>query len=46
VKIAGSDVAREVHEGETTGALTVVKIEPSAVVFTFQGREVRRAVGE
>lgn len=46
VKIAGSDAVLEMREGDTTGALRVMKIEPSAVVFTFQGKEVRRAVGK
>jgi hypothetical protein len=46
VKIAGGGAAQQLREGEDVGALRVVKIEPSAVVFTFQGRELRRAVGK
>jgi hypothetical protein len=46
VRIAGSEAARDFHEGDVAGALRVEKIEPSAVVFTFQGRELRRTVGQ
>jgi hypothetical protein len=45
VRVAGGSEPQELHEGDSTGALVVKKIEPSAVVFTFLGREVRRSVG-
>jgi len=46
VRVTAGGVPREMREGETDGALHVVKIEPSAVVFTFQGQEIRRTVGK
>lgn len=38
--------AHEVEEGDSLGALVVTKIEPSAVVFTKDGVELRRRIGE
>ena len=46
VRITEGGAPREMREGETEGALHVMKIEPSAVVFMFQGREIRRSVGK
>jgi hypothetical protein len=37
---------REVQEGDSRGSLLVTKIEPSAVVFSKDGVELRRRIGE
>lgn len=34
------------HEGDAIGELVVLRIEPAAVVFLYQGREVHRRVGD
>ena len=39
-------VAREVQEGDALGPLVVSSIEPSGVVFTHDGVEMRRRIGE
>jgi hypothetical protein len=38
--------SQEVREGDSLGALVVTKIEPSGVVFTEDGVELRRRIGE
>ena len=37
---------QEVQEGDSLGSLVVTKIEPSGVVFTKDGVELRRRIGE
>lgn len=37
----GSDAPREYHEGEHIGSLTLLRIEPSGVVFERDGVEIR-----
>jgi hypothetical protein len=44
--VAAADGEHELREGDKLGALTVEKIEPSGVVFSYAGREVRRGVGD
>lgn len=38
--------SREVHQGDAVGPLVVSTIEPSGVVFTHDGVELRRRIGE
>ena len=45
VRAAGDSQEREVHEGESVGALQVLQIEPSDVVFLRDGVEIRQRVG-
>jgi hypothetical protein len=44
VDVAGEG-ARELREGDPVAGATVATIEPSGVVFRFDGRDVRRKVG-
>jgi hypothetical protein len=44
VDVPGQGV-RELREGDEVDGATVSRIEPSGVVFRYQGREVRRKVG-
>jgi hypothetical protein len=44
VEVAGEG-ARELREGDQVAGATVASIEPSGVVFRFDGRDVRRKVG-
>jgi hypothetical protein len=44
--LPGREQPLRVHEGDAVGALVVSEIEPSGVVFTQQGQQVRRALGE
>ena len=46
IQLPGASGPQVMHEGQVDGALRVQKIEPSGVVFTFQGREFRQAVGK
>ncbi len=46
VVIVGSSAAREVREGDEIGTAVVAKIEPSGVIFSEQGEEFRRRIGE
>ena len=45
VRREGGGAAAEVREGDVLGEVSVRRIEPSGVVFVFDGRELRRAVG-
>jgi len=45
VRAPGDSQEREVHEGESVGALQVLQIEPSDVVFLREGVEIRQRVG-
>jgi hypothetical protein len=44
VRLAG-DQPRELSEGDAIGALVIREIQPSGVVFLFQGNEFRRGIG-
>ncbi len=44
VRLAG-DQPRELAEGDAIGALVIREIQPSGVVFLFQGEEFRRGLG-
>jgi hypothetical protein len=46
VVIVGSGAPREVREGDEIGTALVAKIEPSGVIFSEQGKEFRRRIGE
>lgn len=46
VVIVGSGAPREVREGDEIGTAVVAKIEPSGVIFSEQGMEFRRRIGE
>jgi hypothetical protein len=46
VVIVGNGAPREVREGDEIGTTLVAKIEPSAVIFSDQGKEFRRRIGE
>jgi type II secretory pathway component PulC len=45
VRLAGRSSATEVREGDTLGGAEVRRIDPSGVVFAYEGRELRRSVG-
>jgi hypothetical protein len=45
VQIAQGEMV-EVHEGDAVGPLVVARIEPSSVVFTHDGVEIRRRIGQ
>lgn len=42
---AGGRAAVTLREGDAIGELVVLRVEPSAVVFLYQGREIARRVG-
>jgi hypothetical protein len=46
VRLEGSSVVREVHEGDALGTLVVKEIRPSAVVFLHGAEQLQRRVGE
>jgi hypothetical protein len=46
VVMPGDSTARELREGDDVGALYVKRIEPSGVVFSGEGREIVRRIGE
>ncbi len=46
VVIVGSGAPREVREGDEIGTAVVAKIEPSGVIFSEQGKEFRRRIGD
>lgn len=46
VVIVGSGAPREVREGDEIGTAVVAKIEPSSVIFSEQGKEFRRRIGD
>ena len=46
VVIVGSGAPREVREGDEIGTAVVAEIEPSGVIFSEQGKEFRRRIGE
>lgn len=46
VVIVGSGASREVREGDEIGTVLVARIEPSGVIFSDQGKEFHRRIGE
>ncbi len=46
LQLVGSEEPIRLREGDAVGALIVITIEPSSVVFGHDGVELRRAVGE
>jgi hypothetical protein len=43
---AGGRAAVTLREGDAIGELVVLRVEPSGVVFLYQGREITRRVGQ
>ena len=46
VRLTATDETLTVHEGDSVAGLVLQEITPSAVVFSANGVEVRRRVGE